>query len=577
MNANWYRYIAVLGGLLAISWLAMGAAPVAYDDFYGVDEDNALTVAAPGVLENDTDADGDPLTAVLISSTSDGVLSLNSDGSFTYEPDTDFNGTDTFTYVANDGTGDSNQATVTITVSSINDVPVGVDEFLTTEPATAVSFTVMASDPDIDPLFPEGHPLTFLIISGPSHGAVSGDLAFVTYEFPDIASVYLTYIPTTGYVGVDSITVSVTDPFAAVGIAVIQIEVGESRVFGTLSARWNTSITFEGEPFSVSAFRSTLTAFYKVGSLNIQGDATFADSSFSSLKLKADFPFGDAATVRSTLSFDPTAPAFSYWQTVTRFSFFDLDFINTIHVPQSVSALYAKFVVRGRVGGLSLTSTTKFTGTCLAFDEEQLRFSWRWPDCDLSLNAKLGIKYEGFDKFSLTIRKIPFFRADPLSFGIYLQLETTFTTSSKTLSPTFTCKSDWFDCIKILCELVKSDDTTIDGISLYGVKFRTSFFGGIELRMDTSFVEEKNSSVTGYSKYFEAWKLFGPITSCCGGGGRWQIETYFECSGSQLFDWGMTSFKLETSLTDQVGLSTRFEFRSDAPIWEWEFGWNVTW
>ncbi|MBN1581201.1 MAG: cadherin-like domain-containing protein [Anaerolineae bacterium] len=88
----------------------------------------AQLVGAPaaepsGVLYNDTDIDGDPLTAILIDDVDHGTLVLSADGSFTYTPDQDFFGTDLFTYVANDGTVDSNEAMVTITVQAIDDVP----------------------------------------------------------------------------------------------------------------------------------------------------------------------------------------------------------------------------------------------------------------------------------------------------------------------------------------------------------------------------------------------------------------------------------------------------------------------
>src|SRR5207237_8716009 len=73
--------------------------------------------AAPGVPGNDSDPNGNPLSAALVDDVSHGTLTLNVDGSFTYAPVAGFTGTDSFTYVANDGTVDSNVATVTITVT----------------------------------------------------------------------------------------------------------------------------------------------------------------------------------------------------------------------------------------------------------------------------------------------------------------------------------------------------------------------------------------------------------------------------------------------------------------------------
>jgi hypothetical protein len=102
----------------------INVAPVTRDDTYFVDEDTTLTVAVPGVLVNDTDPDGDPLIAVLASGPSNGLLSFNAGGSFTYTPSPNFSGSDTFMYKANDGSSNSNLAVVTITVRQVNDVPV---------------------------------------------------------------------------------------------------------------------------------------------------------------------------------------------------------------------------------------------------------------------------------------------------------------------------------------------------------------------------------------------------------------------------------------------------------------------
>ncbi|UMG94321.1 LamG-like jellyroll fold domain-containing protein [Nocardioides sp. TF02-7] len=93
-------------------------APEAADDAYDTTEGNPLEVPAPGVLDNDTDADGDDLTATNVTQPDNGDVTLDEDGSFTYTPDAGFSGTDTFTYTANDGSADSAPATVTITVEA---------------------------------------------------------------------------------------------------------------------------------------------------------------------------------------------------------------------------------------------------------------------------------------------------------------------------------------------------------------------------------------------------------------------------------------------------------------------------
>lgn len=92
-------------------------APSAEDDSYSMNQDTTLTVAALGVLGNDSDADGDALSALVVTTTSNGTLAPSADGSFTYTPNPGFTGTDTFTYKANDGGLDSNVATVTITIA----------------------------------------------------------------------------------------------------------------------------------------------------------------------------------------------------------------------------------------------------------------------------------------------------------------------------------------------------------------------------------------------------------------------------------------------------------------------------
>ena len=96
-------------------------APQAVDDSFETEAGTPLTVAAPGILDNDSDLDGDPLTVALVTDVSNGSLTLNADGSFSYAPNAAFAGTDSFTYEVDDGNGGSDQATVIIEVGDLPD------------------------------------------------------------------------------------------------------------------------------------------------------------------------------------------------------------------------------------------------------------------------------------------------------------------------------------------------------------------------------------------------------------------------------------------------------------------------
>ena len=98
-------------------------APIARNDAYSVNENATLTIGGRGVLANDTDADGNTLTAVLVTNVLNGVLALNQNGNFTYAPNPNFHGIDSFTYKASDGVVTSNTTTATITVNQISPSP----------------------------------------------------------------------------------------------------------------------------------------------------------------------------------------------------------------------------------------------------------------------------------------------------------------------------------------------------------------------------------------------------------------------------------------------------------------------
>lgn len=176
-------------------------APVARDDAYATDEDRRLDVSVgEGVLVNDTDNDDDPLSASLVSGPADGALQLNEDGSFTYTPEPDFHGDDTFTYEASDGAA-TDQATVTITVNPVNDVPSAVDDAYTVGEGETLSVSVpgvLGNDTDADE-----DTLAAAVVSHPDSGTLglNGDGSF-------------NYIPDEGFSGEDTFTYEASDGVA---------------------------------------------------------------------------------------------------------------------------------------------------------------------------------------------------------------------------------------------------------------------------------------------------------------------------------------------------------------------------
>src|SRR5439155_1383114 len=117
-------------------------APLAVNDSYTTAEDTTLNVAAQIGLATGRHVAGDSLSAVLVSQPSHGTLTLNGNGSFSYTPAANYNGTDSFTYKANDGQVDSGIATVSITITGANDAPVAVNDSYTTPEDSTLSVAV---------------------------------------------------------------------------------------------------------------------------------------------------------------------------------------------------------------------------------------------------------------------------------------------------------------------------------------------------------------------------------------------------------------------------------------------------
>ncbi|QYJ78035.1 tandem-95 repeat protein [Shewanella acanthi] len=198
---------------IAINVVSVNDVPVAVDDVLTMEEDGGPVTV--NVLGNDTDADGDTLTVTSAIATS-GQVSINPDGSLSFTPDADFNGTVTITYTISDGKGGTATATVTITVTSVNDAPVAIDDVTSTLEETPVTIDVLANDSDDDNRL---IPSSVIITQMPLHGVVSVS--------PTNGRV--TYTPALNFNGVDSFSYQVSDNLkvssnvASVTINVIEV------------------------------------------------------------------------------------------------------------------------------------------------------------------------------------------------------------------------------------------------------------------------------------------------------------------------------------------------------------------
>jgi len=142
--------------------------PMAANDAVTTDEDTPVIIE---VLANDTDVDNpaSALSIVTYTQGAHGSVAANSDGTLTYAPDLNYNGEDAFTYTIGDGKAPSNTATVSITVTAVNDTPVATGDTVTTTEDTPVSGNVLTNDTDV-----ESTGLTAALSEfGPQHGTVN--------------------------------------------------------------------------------------------------------------------------------------------------------------------------------------------------------------------------------------------------------------------------------------------------------------------------------------------------------------------------------------------------------------------
>jgi len=265
--------------------------PIGVDDAYSVDEDGTLTVAAPGVLGNDSDPEGQPLSLGLVVGQAHGTLVLYPGGGFTYSPTANYHGSDEFWYRPFDGTKFGELTRVAFTVNPVNDAPVASANAYTLDEDTTLGVPaagVLSNDSDLD-----GDVLSAAVVSGPSHGALTLN-----------ADGSFTYIPEANYNGSDSFTYRAVDTSGASSIANVSLTilpVAEQPV--ALDDAYSTT---EDAPFStIVAGTTTLTMVSDPGDYIGQGQTYNYSPATGTITIERNYDNGVSISYRE--------PGFTHW------------------------------------------------------------------------------------------------------------------------------------------------------------------------------------------------------------------------------------------------------------------------
>ena len=228
------------------------APPIAHDQSVATDEDTSLPVTLTA-----TDAEGDALTFRIVTAAAHGTV-LGVPPDVTYVPDANYNGPDSFRFVANDGQADSSPGTISVTVTPVNDPPGTVNQQVQTNEDTPVAFTLLGNDID-------GDVLAFTVLSFPAHGTLTGT--------PPL----LTYTPAPDFNGVDGFTFQTHDGQASSGVSTVNITVTPVNDPPTAAftvrgperrtASWDNNLASTLEGASLTSFSSHVLPSFVAGNV----------------------------------------------------------------------------------------------------------------------------------------------------------------------------------------------------------------------------------------------------------------------------------------------------------------------
>ncbi len=464
--------------------------------------------------------------------------------------------------------------------------PVMEDHSLMTYAQQPVTFELRADDPNIDPTVPEGHPLVFSLVDGPSHGVLLVDFHQVVYRIPHQAAVTVVYVPADGFIGTDVMTFRVTDPAGETAMATTTIDVVRRLSIGILSGAWSTRLTYNAQTQSITALQTQLTGVFRVERLTLKGiadirmtsDGVSKEAVFDSLRFQADAALPGISHT-SKLFFDPNAPAqfFDRWEASTRFALGPVGFSHTLVFRHGLLDSYQALLAEASLGPAHVSNMLRLALNLdcgFTFSRNDLTISWTW--CDLLLRAAFRMACSGFDSFRLQASGIPVPIHAVLGGDVYVDASLTFTSTGKEFSAELVWSPRPGACIQLQTESFDSVDPKVLRIQCD----IPSDYGAVRFVWASSSDDGFNVQATGQSDYSDVLRLSGPLQSCCSAPGAWSIATYFHDDSTNLFDWGMTVLHADVRVAPPFDVFFETVFRSGFfgdPTLELTVGWTTRW
>ncbi|MFC3031623.1 tandem-95 repeat protein, partial [Pseudoalteromonas fenneropenaei] len=193
-------------------------APLASSQTLTLNEDNSLTITLAA-----TDIENDTLSYSIVTDVNNGTLTQQSTNTWVYTPTLNFNGSDSFVFKANDGTADSNEATVSLTINAVNDAPVADAKIASVNEDNSVTVTLTATDV-------ENSALTYAIATAAQNGSAS------------ISGSTLTYVPNANFNGTDTIAITANDGELTSAVVNVVVTVNSVNDIPIISGSATTSV-----------------------------------------------------------------------------------------------------------------------------------------------------------------------------------------------------------------------------------------------------------------------------------------------------------------------------------------------